>query len=233
MVKRSRNAIEASLLLSAYNQLTESTMTVHDLLLVYTAYVIAVASPGPSNMAIMNAAMRHGRRSGLAVAAGVVTMSMIWGMIAATGVSALLTTYAHAVTILKVAGALYLLWLAWKAARSAATPDKQLDPTVSVTPNAWNHYRRGLLMHIGNPKAVLAWIAIMSLGVRSDATPAAVAVAVALVGCIFLGIIIFSGYAVLFSTAPMVKAYAKARRWFEGVLAVFFAGAGIRLLFSR
>ena len=86
-------------------------------------------------------------------------------------------------------------------------------------------------MHVGNPKAVLAWLAIMSLGVSPNATPATVAVA--LIGCNVLGIIVFSGYALLFSTAPMVKAYAKARRWFEGVLAVFFAGAGIRLLFSR
>lgn len=201
------------------------------MLLVYTAYVIAVASPGPSNMAIMNAAMRHGRRSGLALAAGVITMSVTWGTIAATGVSALLTSYAHAVTILKVAGALYLLWLAWKAARSAVTPDEALDQTVSAAPNTWVYYRRGVLMHVGNPKAVLAWVAIMSIGVDQSATPAAVAVALS--GCIVLGIIIFSGYALLFSTAPMVKAYARARRWFEGVLAVFFAGAGIRLLFSR
>lgn len=206
-------------------------MTVQDLLLVYAAYVIAVASPGPSNMAIMNAAMRHGRRSGLAMAAGVITMSAIWGTIAATGVSALLTTYANAVTILKVGGALYLLWLAWKAARSAATPDKEMDQRVSAAPNAWSSYRRGVLMHIGNPKAVLAWLAIMSLGVDQAARPAAVAVA--LIGCIILGVIVFSGYALLFSTAPMVKAYARARRWFEGVLAVFFAAAGLRLLFSR
>ncbi|WP_417584149.1 LysE family translocator [Pelagibacterium sp.] len=206
-------------------------MTVHDLLLVYTAYVIAVASPGPSNMAIMNAAMRHGRRSGLALAAGVVTMSVIWGTIAATGVSALFTSYAHAVTILKVAGALYLLWLAWKAARSAVTPDEELDQTATAAPNAWLFYRRGVLMHIGNPKAVLGWIAIMFLEVSSDAT--LTTVAAALIGCILLGLLIFSGYALLFSTAPMVKAYAKARRWFEGVLALFFAGVGIRLLISR
>lgn len=206
-------------------------MTVHDLLLVYTAYVIAAASPGSSNMAIMNAAMRHGRRSGLALAAGVVTMSAIWGAIAATGVSALLTTYAHAVTILKVAGALYLLWLAWKAAQSAATPDAMVKETLSAAPSPWVYHRRGVLMHVGNPKAVLAWLAIISIGIGPDATPASVAVA--LVGCNILGVIVYSGYAVLFSTSPMVKAYAKARRWFEGVLAVFFAGAGIRLLLFK
>ena len=206
-------------------------MPLHDLLLVYTAYVIAVVSPGPSNMAIMNAAMRHGRPAALALAAGVITMSTVWGLVAATGVSTLLATYAHALTVLKVAGGLYLLWLAWKAARSAATLDRPTVGAGTIPPGAWGLYRRGVLMHAGNPKAVLAWLAIMSLGMRPDATPASVAVALA--GCIALGILIFSGYALLFSTAPMVRAYAKARRWFEGLLAIFFAGAGIRLILSR
>ncbi|MCJ8518284.1 threonine/homoserine/homoserine lactone efflux protein [Pseudorhizobium tarimense] len=206
-------------------------MTVSDLMMVYAAYVIAVASPGPSNMAIMNASMRYGRRSGLSLAAGVVTMSVVWGTIAATGVSAVLTTYANAITILKVAGGLYLLWLALKAARSAARHDIKLGQTAVAAPNGWTFYRSGLLMHVGNPKAVFAWLAIMSLGLRPDATPATVAVA--LIGCIILGVIIFCGYALLFSTAPMARVYARARRWFEGVLAVFFAVAGIRLLFSR
>jgi len=87
-----------------------------DLLVVYIAYAIAAGSPGPSNMAIMNVAMRQGRRPALALAAGVITMSTFWGLIAVTGISTLLVRYAHALLFLKVAGGLYLLWLAWKAA---------------------------------------------------------------------------------------------------------------------
>ncbi|WP_279483801.1 LysE family translocator [Aureimonas sp. SK2] len=206
-------------------------MTLHDLLLVWTAYVIAVASPGPSNMAIMNTAMRHGRPAALAMATGVITMSTVWGGVAATGVSTLLASYAHALTVLEIGGGLYLLWLAWKAARMAAAPGPPIIDVVIAAPSARILYRRGVLMHVGNPKAVLSWVAIMSLGVSPNATPTAVGIALA--GCILLGILIFSGYALLFSTAPMVRAYAKARRWFEGVLAVFFAAAGIRLLLSR
>lgn len=206
-------------------------MTFHDLIPVYIAYVIAVASPGPSNMAIMNVAMQHGRPAALAMAAGVVTVSAIWGTIAATGVSTLLTSYAHAIVLLKTAGGLYLLYLAWKAARSAASPETRA-PVVSDAPTGgWTYYRQGVLMHVGNPKAVLGWLAIMSLGVEADATPATVAVAV--VGCLALGVVIFAGYALLFSTKPMVRAYAKSRRWCEGILALFFAAAGMRLLFSR
>lgn len=171
----------------------------HDLLIVYTTYVIAAGSPGPSNMAIMNTAMKHGRGSALALATGVVTMSTCWGFIAATGVSTLLASYANALVVLKVGGGLYLLWLAWRAARSAATLDKMTDDAPSRSPRAWTLYRRGVLMHLGNPKSVLAWVAIMSLGLKPDAALGTVAAAYG--GCVLLGVLIFLGYALLFSTA--------------------------------
>jgi threonine/homoserine/homoserine lactone efflux protein len=182
-------------------------------------------------MAIMNVAMRQGRRPALALAAGVITMSTCWGLVAVTGISTLLVRYAHALLFLKVAGGLYLLWLAWRAARSAVTPDRPASEVVRAPAQLGALYRRGILMHLGNPKAVLAWVAIMSLGLKPGASPEMAVTAFG--GCVLLGILIFTGYAVLFSTAPMVRGYARARRWIEGSLAVFFAGAGSRLLFSH
>ncbi|MBX5249125.1 LysE family translocator [Rhizobium sp. NLR4b] len=200
-----------------------------DLLVVYIAYVIAAGSPGPSNMAIMNVAMSQGRQPALALAAGVITMSTFWGLIAVTGISTLLVRYAHALILLKLAGGLYLLWLAWKAARSAVAVEAPTGEVPRPATALGALYRRGILMHLGNPKAVLAWVAIMSLGLKPGASPEMALLAFG--GCVLLGVSIFSGYAVLFSTAPLVRGYARARRWIEASLAVFFAGAGSRLLF--
>ncbi|PDT10505.1 amino acid transporter [Rhizobium sp. J15] len=202
-----------------------------DLLVVYIAYIIAAGSPGPSNMAIVNVAMSRGRRPALALAAGVITMSTCWGLIAVTGISTLLVSYAHALLVLKLAGGVYLLWLAWKAARSAITSEVTAGEVVRPAVPLGALYRRGILMHLGNPKAVLGWVAIMSLGLKPGASPEMAITAFG--GCVLLGITIFAGYAVLFSTAPMVRGYARARRWIEASLAVFFAGAGSRLLFSH
>ncbi|KEC73755.1 leucine efflux protein [Rhizobium leguminosarum bv. phaseoli CCGM1] len=202
-----------------------------DLLVVYIAYIVAAGSPGPSNMAIMNVAMSQGRRPALALAAGVITMSTCWGLIAATGISTLLVGYAHALLFLKIAGGLYLLWLAWRAARSAAAADAPARKLARPSTDLGVLYRRGILMHLGNPKAVLAWVAIMSLGLKPGASPEMAVTAFG--GCVLFGISIFAGYALLFSTAPMVHGYARARRWIEASLAVFFAGAGSRLLFSN
>ncbi|MBD7991381.1 LysE family translocator [Ochrobactrum sp. Sa2BUA5] len=207
---------------------------IYQLLLVYTTYVIAAGSPGPSNMRIMGVAMNQGRKAGLMFAAGVVTGSIFWGLMAATGVSAILTRFAEALIILKIFGGLYLLYLAFKAGRAAMTSDAKIAtraPNGEAFLSGGELYRRGLLLHLSNPKSILSWIALVTLGLGTNSSWShSVAF---LGGCIVLSITIFCGYAIVFSTAPMVRLYRSARRWIEGILAAVFGLAGIRLLLSR
>lgn len=206
---------------------------IHLLLLVLVTYIVGAASPGPSNMRIMSVAMHQGRRPALMLAAGVISGSFFWGSMAATGVSAVIVQYAEALIVLKVIGGAYLLFLASKACRSALTSNERFANELSSASKAsgWKLYQRGLLMHLTNPKAILSWIATMTLGLGPGATTSTVAIILA--GCAVLSVTIFGGYAVVFSTAPMVRAYQKARRWIEGALAMVFAGAGLKLLFGR
>ena len=206
----------------------------NQLLLVYIAYIIAVASPGPSNMTIMGVAMSQGRAPAIVLAFGVVTGSLSWATLAATGVAAVLATYAQALFFIKIAGGLYLLYLAYKSARSAfSKPAAQADMPENMggRPEYWKLYRRGLLLHLTNPKAILGWIAVMSLGLKPGAGPSTLAAIIG--GCGALGIIIFCGYALLFSTAPAIRIYQRSKRYIETVLALFFGFAGIKLLLSR
>lgn len=205
----------------------------HHLLLVYTAYIVGAASPGPSNMRIMGVAMHHGRASALALAAGVISGSFFWGAMAATGISAVLTQYAQALVILKVAGGAYLLFLAVKAGRSALISDARMARVATAAPSlsASKLYRRGLLMHITNPKALLGWVATMTLGLGPGASSTTVGIILA--GCAVLSITIFCGYAIAFSTDYMVRGYRKGRRWIEGTLAVVYGAAGVKLLSTR
>lgn len=207
-------------------------MPSQDLLMVYAAYVIATGSPGPSNMAIMGAAMHWGRRPALALAAGIVTGSMFWATLAGTGISVVLAAYAQVITAIKVLGGLYLLYLAFKSARSAAAA-KPLRPgdMGETRPDIRTLYVQGLLLHLTNPKAILAWLAIMSIGVGGAGSASTVAAIIG--GCAILGILVFGGYALAFSTKLMVRLYARARRGIEATLAAFFAFAGLRLLLSR
>lgn len=207
-------------------------MIASQIALVYATYLLATASPGPSNMAIMATAMRDGRGPALALAGGVITGSLFWAVLAATGVSAVLAAYADALFVIKILGGFYLLYLAYRAGRSAIreTSDVVTTRTNAPFPRYRKLYRQGILMHIGNPKAVLAWIAIMSLGLRDD-TPSGVLPTI-IGGCALLGVFVFGGYAVLFSTAPMIALYGRLRRWIESGLCALFAVAGLKLLAS-
>jgi len=205
-------------------------MLASQIALAYGTYLIATASPGPSNMAIMGTAMRDGRLPALVLAAGVITGSLFWAILAATGISAVLAAYADALFVIKMVGGVYLLYLAFRTGRSALKPGSgfaKMDPRRSTPRYRWL-YRQGILMHIGNPKAVLASMAIMSLGLRENAAGGTFPAIIG--GCAFLGVIVFGGYAVLFSTARMIALYARLRRWIEGTLSAVFAVAGVKLL---
>ncbi|QRZ12438.1 LysE family translocator [Paracoccus methylovorus] len=174
--------------------------------------------------------MHQGRAAAVALALGVVTGSMFWAILAATGLSTVLTAYAEAIFAIKIAGGLYLLCLAYKSAKSALSSDARQAKATPLA-NKATLYRRGVLLHLSNPKAILGWIAIMSLGLRPDA-PSYTFQAI-IVGCAVLGLLINVGYALVFSTMLMGRAYQKSRRWIEGLLAAIFGYAGIRLLLSR
>jgi len=198
------------------------------LLPVYLAYLLGTASPGPSNMAIMGVAMRQGRLPALALAAGVITGSVFWAILVACGLSTLLLAWAQALVAIKIVGGCYLLWMAYKAARSAGKKGENKIASSGTTTSLALLYRRGLLLHLANPKAILVWLAIISLGMHLGAS--AIVLPLIVGGCALLGMLVFGSYALLFSTAAAGRVYLRLRRLIEGIFALFFGAAGIRLL---
>lgn len=198
----------------------------------FSAYLVAIISPGPATLAIMGAAIGHGRQCGLALASGVIAGSMCWGVLAAFGLSAVLAAFPLALKGIGILGGGYLLWLAWKSLRSAfRTQDpRRVDP--SAMERSWRRFfLRGFAIHMTNPKALFAWVAMIALGLRADA-PAHTAFVI-VVGCAVLAITVFGLYAIAFSTPTMVRIYGRSRRWFEIVMALLFGFAGIGLLISN
>jgi threonine efflux protein len=198
----------------------------------YVAYLIAVISPGPANFAIMGAAISQGRRAGVIIALGIFCGSLTWACLAALGLAALLRSYAIALEIMKILGGLYLIYLAWKAYRSARTPDSALATSdLAQSYTARQLWLRGYAIHVTNPKAIFAWLSIISLGLPANAPPSAILLIVGI--CCSSSLLIFTGYAMLFSTRHALRVYKSARRWIEGTMAVFYSLAGIKLLTSR
>jgi amino acid exporter len=200
--------------------------------LAYSAFLLSIMSPGPNVLAIMGTSMSVGRPQGVALGLGVAAGSFCWAMLTATGLSAILARFAVALTAIKIVGGLYILWLAYKAFRSAASAHDMATTTPANAPfSSSGYFRRGFAVQMTNPKAVLAWIAIISLGLKADA-PYWVA-AVIIIGTTVFSVIIHMLYALAFSSTPMLRLYSKARRLIQAVLGAFFAFAGIKLLTTR
>lgn len=95
-------------------------------------------------------------------------------------------------------------------------------------------FTRGLALNLSNPKAVVAWMAALSVGLGVESGWTSVAVATG--GCIVIGFAIYAAYAAAFSVSAVMRAYAKFRRSIDGLVAILFAAAGIALIrsaFSR
>ena len=211
-------------------------MPIHEYLphltVAWAAYFIIVVSPGPATMALAATSMTSGRAAGVSLALGVYTGSFIWACLTSAGLAAILTAYAGILTVLKIVGALYLLWLAWKSLRSAMTRDEvHLAGHASRALTRRQLYFKGLTLHLTNPKAILSWLSLLSLGLPPGA-PASI-ILVFIVGCLTIGSTSFIGLALLFSTGPVRRVYSHARRYIDGFVALFFAAAGIKLLTAR
>jgi threonine/homoserine/homoserine lactone efflux protein len=211
--------------------MNELTPYLPGILMAYAAFMLGIFSPGPNILAVIGTSMSIGRRRGVFLALGIASGSLCWAMLTVAGLSTLLNVYAGALVAIKVLGGCYLLWLGFKALRSAASSREVLPAAERSGDGDLRYWFRGLSVQMTNPKAALSWIAIMSLGFHPDA-PWWVA-AVIVVGTTLLSVLMHLAYALAFSTARMVRYYRAARRWIQTAFGLFFCFAGIRLLTSR
>jgi threonine/homoserine/homoserine lactone efflux protein len=128
------------------------------LLLFSGACLVLFITPGPDMSLFLAKTISGGRRAGLAAMAGAMTGCCVHTLLAALGLSALLAASTTGFTVLKIAGALYLLWMAYDAIRNGSALSVKADGRVAS-------FRRTYLMGIGinltNPKIVLFFVTFL------------------------------------------------------------------------
>jgi len=124
----------------------------------FIASILLGLAPGPDNVFVLTQAALHGRSSGLAVTGGLCTGLIVHTLAVAFGVAVIFQASELAFTALKLAGAGYLLWLAWQAFRAPATSIKANGNTAA---GLLRLYRRGIIMNLTNPKVSLFFLAFL------------------------------------------------------------------------
>lgn len=205
-------------------------MTLADLAPILLAAFAVTASPGPSTLAIAGAAMGPGRGAGFALAAGVTLGSWTWSVAAALGLGGAMAAHGWTMELLRWLGAGYLLWLACRSARSAwrGAADVAPDPAPKGSSGA---FLRGLALHLTNPKTILFFAALYSVGIPAGADAGDLLIIVLAVG--LQSAVVFIGYAALFAAPAPRRLWARARRGLEAGFALAFGAASLRLMTAR
>lgn len=198
---------------------------------IWFAWLMAGGSPGPATMGIAGTAMNEGRTAGLAFALGICAGSAAWGIAAALGLSAVMLANVWLFEVIRYVGVAYLGWLALKALKRAMTSDDEVALGKPVTGTLPTIFTKGAAIHLTNPKAILSWGSIYAIVAPSDAS---LPMLLGYFGMLYAGsLLIFIGYAFLFSSARMVRTYRRARRWFDFAFAGFFGVASYKILTVR
>ncbi len=190
------------------------------------AFFVVAVSPGPATISNAAIAMSHGRKTSLIYGTGLSCGLVFWGLIAATGMGAVLQGSLYLLMILKVLGGIYLIWLAYQSGRSALRKDSE----VTAIPGEQRWFVRRLILNMSNPKSVIAWMAALSVGLSSNSDTSAVIAAT--IVCIVVGFITNGLYSTVFSIKGMMLGYQRFRRKIDGIVAMLFTVAGVGMIRS-
>jgi threonine/homoserine/homoserine lactone efflux protein len=190
----------------------------HDWLLFAAAALGMVLSPGPNMMYLLSRSICQGRRAGFISLLGVVTAFLLHLFCASVGLTAVFLAVPLAYTLLRYAGAAYLLWLAWQAVKPGGT--SPFAPRELKADSPATLFRMGFLTNALNPKAAMLYLSILPQFVHPE--NGHVFLQSLLLGVtqmtisftVNLGIVLTAGsIAAFFATRPL---WLRTQRWVMG-----------------
>lgn len=133
-------------------------MTLGGFLAYALALGIAAAVPGPGVVALVARALGAGFRHGMAFAAGLVLGDLAYLSAAVFGLALVADMLGHLFVLVRYAGAVYLLWLAWRLWRAAGDPTQVAALAGERTSRS---FLAGLVITLGNPKTIVFYLALV------------------------------------------------------------------------
>lgn len=185
----------------------------------------SMASPGPALLLAVRTTLVKGPRAGIATGAGLGLIAACWTGAGLLGLKIAFDLFPWAYATIKTVGAFYLLWLAigmWRDAR---------NPLPEAPLKQGRAFRTGVLVNLGNPKSVLFASAVLAVIFPPDLPLAAKGLIV--LNHLGVELIVYTGFALLLSTAPARRAYLSAKTILDRIAAAVLGALGIRLLLDH
>ena len=179
--------------------------------------------PGPGVTALVARVLARGTQGAPAFIAGFVAGSLTWFAIAATGLAVLAQSFATLFIGIRLAGAAYLLFLAWKLWRAPARPMAEAQPGPAERGRL---FLTGMAINLGNPKVIVFFLALLPTVVDlGRLTPLGFMELAGTVG--FVAFVVLGAYAAAAARARRLFTSSRAVRAMNRGSAVVMAGAAV------
>ncbi len=196
----------------------------------FASTLLAIA-PGPDNVFVLTQSALHGKLSGIVVMFGLCTGLLVHTGAVAFGVAVVFQASAFAFTFLKIAGACYLLYLAWLTIR--ATPE-QICINGEQKKSLVALYRRGIIMNVTNPKVSIFFLAFLPQ--FADPQQGPISLQMVALGGIFIvsTILVFGAVALIGGTlGEWLNRSTLAQQIMNWVAGTVFVGLALKLVTSE
>ena len=203
-------------------------MPLETLLLFFTSSVLLALAPGPDNLFVLAQSAQHGKKAGFIVTLGLCTGILVHTALVSAGVAAIFQTSLTAFTLLKLAGAGYLLYLAYLSFRASGPAG---DGGAVQQLGVGKLYRRGVIMNVTNPKVSIFFMAFLPQFV--DPARGSVIVQMMILGATFIvsTILIFGSVSLLAGTLGQWFARSeRAAKLLNRGAGTLFAALAIKLV---
>ena len=199
------------------------------LIALFVASAALGIAPGPDNLFVLTQATLHGARAGLMVTLGLCTGLLFHTAAVTLGLAALIQASSFAFTVLKLAGAAYLLWLARQALRAGNASAAPAPQALSAA----QYYRRGIVMNVANPKVSLFFLAFLPQ--FADPARGPLAPQLIVLGGVFIVATLLVFGAISLAAARLgkwLKRSPGAQTWLNRLAALIFVTLAARLALS-
>jgi threonine/homoserine/homoserine lactone efflux protein len=192
---------------------------------------IVVITPGVDMALVTRNALMHGRRAAVMTAFGINVGILFWVLAAALGLAAVVSTSATAFAAIKLAGALYLVYLGFQALRSARMDRPESEPVPRSAPSGRLAFRQGLVSNILNPKIAVFFTSLLPQFVAVHGSVGDLL----LLGLLFnaMGVGWLLCYAIAVARGRNVLARPRVRRTLDRISGLVLVGLGARLAFEK
>ncbi|APG47104.1 LysE family translocator [Phaeobacter porticola] len=188
--------------------------------------LMAAISPGPAVLMAARVGLARGWRSGLALAIGIGTGAVVWASAALFGLNLLFDYAPFLLTLLKVGGALFLIYMAWHMWRHASEPMSE-DGNNQLPQTAFAAFRLGIVTQLANPKPAAFFGAVFVGTVPEGSSAMALA---ALLMCIFLGEVTWNTLvARIFSFEKTRRGYINLKHVIDRIFGGLLAALGVKI----